>query len=120
MHTVIANGIEIETERPIEVIEVNVRPFIITLMLIIAIVAVVFGVAGIQNRRLVKDIETELALSTAMERVYAEAQIEALEGRAKIAQNEAGEYVWISSPWEDGRGTRFNRVDEYLTWNVGE
>lgn len=120
MHTTIANGIEIETDKSIEVVEINAQPFIFVFLLIMISVGVVFGIVGARNRRLAEEIRTDIALTTAIERVYAEAQIDALEGRARVTQNEAGEYVWISSPWDDGRDPRFDKVDEYLTWTVGE
>ena len=121
-HAVSHDGIQnihFNSKESVEVIEVNLAPIIFILFIIVAGVWIAIGASGVRAEKALTEAETQVALTTALERVYAEAQIDALEGRVRVVATESG-YEWIESPWNDGRNPRFTDINKYATWNVGE
>jgi type II secretory pathway pseudopilin PulG len=103
-------NIKIETDEPVKVIEINLTPIIIILIIITIIVGILFGFNSYQTQA--KAALSEQAAIRVLERVYAEAQIDALAGRIRVIPLSDGSYVWISSPWVDGRTPQSVRISQ--------
>ena len=113
MQQVIGN-VKLETSRPVKVINVNAAPILLGIISIIAALFASTWILDKQNARVAESAQVEAMIAVAVERVYAEAQIDALEGRLKVIPTADGiSYRWIDSPWSDGRTPRFNNIADY-------
>jgi len=97
------------TSNSVKVIEVSTRSIIFGAIILAASLLAFTWI----TERAIDNAQTEATLTAALERVYAEAQIDALEGRLKVVPAEDGSYKWIESPWDNGAAPVFNTIAEY-------
>lgn len=81
---------------------------IILILLYFILLIVLVGRQIIISTKEIKEHEKnadniEIILKSELEKAYAEGQKDALNGDIKIKSINFGRYVWIKSPWDDGR-----------------
>lgn len=113
----IIGSVRLETAKPIKVIEINVFPVLLTLVLVVAAFFTSIYISNIRAEQVAETAHVDTMIAIAIERVYAEAQIDALEGRVRVAPTADGSYVWVDSPWSDGTAPRFRNVADYRGTN---
>lgn len=114
MQQVIGN-IKIETEQPIKVIEVSLLP----ILLVITLLAGGLLLGTILRRDRPQQAYIESRITTTMEHVYMQAQIDALNGQLRIRPTDDGDYEWVDSPWS-GAEVRFQYLSQYQNWQQRE
>lgn len=113
----IIGSVKLETAKPIKVIEINAFPILLTLILLITTFFASIWVSNVRADRAAETAHVDAMIAVAIERVYAEAQIDALEGRIRVAPTTDGSYIWIDSPWSDGKAPRYSNVADYRGTN---
>lgn len=112
MQQMIIGDIKVEAPEPVEIVQVKLFPILMVLLLVVSFFLFVYAIPNAKNR-VSNEAQVQMGIATAVERIYAEAQIDALEGRIRVAPSINGSYTWIDSPWSDGRSPRFTDIADY-------
>lgn len=100
---------------------VRVQPTSTVALAFIAIAIIsIFTAMGISEHQSMntEGENMQQSLDILIERVYIQAQADALNGQLRIVPTTDGDFRWIDSPWDDGRDPHFETLSEYRAWRM--